>query len=96
MTKPSGDIRLAEAIICIDHLSGEVAVLNMPDEERVRDRFPYVFGAWDPYWASNSEEALRGELLVHIWHMVIIHGIKPAAAHEAMLAIPEYRDFMKP
>lgn len=96
MAKPNRDVRLAEAIICIDPLSGEVAILTMPDKGRVRDRFPYVFGACDPYWASNSEETLRGELLVHIWHVVIFHGIKPAAAHEALLAIPEYRDFMKP
>lgn len=94
VASPADDIALSSAIIGIDHSTGEVAVMAAPDETRQRDRFPHVFGACDPYWSDHGEDALRGELLVQIWHAVTLLGVLPSAIHEALLVLPEYRDLM--
>ena len=88
------DIALSSAIIAIDNQRKDVSVIAFPDLPRQRDRYSHVFGACDPYWSECSRDALRGELLMQIWHAVTFLDVPPAAVHEALLVVPEYREIM--
>lgn len=94
MTASLPDITLEEAIVAIDVARSDVCVLRVPDEARVRDAYPHVFGACDPFWAECGREAQQGELLLQIWHMVALLGMDPVRLHQALVVIPQYRELM--
>jgi len=94
VVKKLPDVALSAAIVGIDHLTGAVCVISAPDRDRQRDAYPYVFGACEPYWAECAPDALSGELLVQIWHAVVLMGVSPAVIHAALAVIPEYRALM--
>lgn len=88
------NIPLAESIICIDPDAKLARVLASPDETRIRDSYPYVFGACDPYWADCNIGTLIGELLIQVWQVCIDHDIPAVNIHQELQNIIEYRDLM--
>ncbi len=96
VTRARPDVPLAHAIVAISPERGAVEVLQAPDVERRRDAFSYIFGACDPYWQDCEHNALCGELMVQIWHAVLVLGIPAPTLHAALLVIPDYRELMPP
>lgn len=90
----SQNIPLHDSIICINPDARAVKILCAPDESRIRDHYPYVFGACDPYWAECNAGTLIGELLVQAWQICIDYSLSPSIIHEELKNIIEYRDLM--
>ena len=91
MDKSKQDIPISAAIICFNESSSDVLVLSAPDMDRFRDSYTHIFGACDPYWVETDLNVLCGELLIYIWHAVVLFGVSPKALNDALMVIPEYR-----
>lgn len=59
------------------------------------DRYFYKVGACFNDWQKETDpNRLKLRLLIEVWHSVAFYGVPAEMAHEALLAIPEYRDML--
>jgi hypothetical protein len=85
------DIPLEHAMVCWNPGSNQVRVVRHPDTLRVSDGLRMTDGACEfERWADPAQ---RMKWLLQIFNaMVVRDGVDPQAAHQAFLAIPEYRN----
>ena len=91
------DIPVRQALLLFDAAAEEteprfaVRPIGHPDYDRYRIQVGACFRDWQE---ETDVSRLKLRLLVEVWHAVAFYGVPPKVAHEALLAIPEYRDML--
>jgi len=92
-----GDVPLKHAMVawnCARSGDPRIAVIPHPDMDGWTDhlKLTSTTGACWTAWEKWTKAQRLAKLYVEVWHIVCRDGVDPKAVHEALLAIPEYRD----
>jgi hypothetical protein len=93
------DIPLAKALLLWDsNLDGSTPAFAVrPLGHADYDRFRFKVGACFRDWQEMAESnplGLKLKAIIELWHIVAFYGVPVELVHEAMLAVPEYRDML--
>lgn len=90
------DIPLSQALLLWDAgLNGEtpafaVRPLGHPDYDHFRYKVGACFTEWRDMAGSNPL-GLKLKAMIELWHIAAFYAVPITMIHEAMLAVPEYR-----
>lgn len=90
------DIPLSRALLLWDNAaSGAPRFAVREIGHRDYDHFRMSGGACYSSWkemARTDPKKLLTQAMIELWHIAAFQGVPIAMIHEAMLAVPEYRD----
>lgn len=75
---------------------GEVAIAEWPDHRGASDGFLFTGGAAYVAWQHAGAESLRVQLFTEFHTIVVRDRVDPQKAHQAFLAIDQYRRWVAP
>ncbi len=87
------DIPINDAMLCWTRGEGVEVILH-PDRARKSDRYRSSVGACFSDWRKRDLNGQKLMLMIEAWHVSAFYDIPSTKVHEALLAIPEYRDML--
>jgi hypothetical protein len=87
----AGDVALSDAMLVWTR-GVRVGVVPHPDYKDRSQHFRSSVGACFAGWRDMDERGRLLQFMIDLWHVSAFYDIPAAAAHQAALVIPEYRD----
>lgn len=85
------DISMAEAMLVWTR-GKRVGIVPHPDTRGISDGFQSSVGACFADWRTMGPHNQIHQLMIEAWHVAAFYDIPANAVHQALLAIPEYRN----
>lgn len=85
-------VELKHAMLCWDSETNRAKVVPHPDFKRQSDEYQFTTGACWSKWDLITEDERLLRLMIEAWQAVVRDGITVEIMHEALLAIPEFRE----
>jgi hypothetical protein len=79
-------------ILCWNPDSDEVALFAWPDTNQLSRHYKRTSLACFSGFSESSFEKRKAQIFIEAMHLIIRDGCSPAAVHNALLGLKEYRD----
>jgi hypothetical protein len=91
MKEPRRISRMTEVMLCWKPGTGDVRLVRWPDPDRISAGLQSAFACYR-FVHEMTHEQRKTHAFVTAMHLIVRDGCDPAAVHEALLCVEEYRD----